>query len=302
MGGTLARPQDHWPALFGHPFWGRYPYFLPCAVSACLLFLAFFVLLFFLEETLSTKRGSKLTSTTPGISVDADIDQEALARKSMADIPLRSLLTLTIVIPIANYAMLAFLDIALLALLPLFFSTPTYLGGLGFSPSSIGSWLALFGVMDGLFQALFFARIVDWIGPKRLFCLSVSCFAPIMAIFPIMSWFVHAGGTGDYGITFALLSQLFLIVIWDTAFATIFMFITASAPAKNVLGAVNGLGQTTASMARAVGPALATSLFAFSKEHNLLNGNAVFLILAILGGLLRWLGSQLPDEIQNRDE
>jgi hypothetical protein len=24
--------------------------------------------------------------------------------------------------------------------------------------------------------------------------------------------------------------------------------------------------------------------------------------LVILGGLLRWLGSQLPDEIQNRDE
>jgi hypothetical protein len=80
------------------------------------------------------------------------------------------------------------------------------------------------------------------------------------------------------------------------------MFITTSAPAKNVLGAINGLGQTTASIARAVGPALATSLFALSKEHNLLHGNAVFLILVILGGLLRWLGSQLPDEIQNRDE
>ncbi|KAJ8595483.1 MFS general substrate transporter, partial [Rhizopogon salebrosus TDB-379] len=302
MGGTLARPQDHWPTLFGHSFWGRYPYFLPCAVSACLLFLAFFVLLFFLEETLSTKRRSKLKSTTSGISIDADIDREALTRKSMADMPLQSLLTPTIVIPIANYAMLAFLDIALLALLPLFFSTPTYLGGLGFSPSSIGSWLALFGVVDGLIQALFLARIVDWIGPKRLFCFSVSCFAPIMAIFPIMSWIVHASGAGDHAITFALLAQLVLIVVWDMAFATIFMFITASAPAKNVLGAINGLGQTTASVARAIGPALATSLFAFSKEHNLLYGNAVFLILVILGGLLRWLGSHLPDEIQNRDE
>jgi MFS family permease len=260
-----------------------------------------------------------LKSTTSGISIDADIDREALTRKSMADMPLQSLLTPTIVIPIANFAMLAFLDIALGALLPLFFSTPTYFGGLGFSPSSIGSWLALFGVMNGLTQALFFPRMVDWIGPKRLFCFSVSCFAPIMAIFPIMSWIVHASGAGDHAITFALLAQLALIAIWDMAFggyyngnpiitthlsiiATIFMFITASAPAKNVLGAINGLGQTTASMARAVGPALATSLFAFSKERNLLYGNAVFLILVILGGLLRWLGSQLPDEIQNRDE
>ena len=80
------------------------------------------------------------------------------------------------------------------------------------------------------------------------------------------------------------------------------MFITASAPSKNVLGAINGLGQTTASMARAVGPALATSLFAFSKEHNVLNGNAVYVVLILLSGILRWLGSQLPDEIQDRDE
>ena len=80
------------------------------------------------------------------------------------------------------------------------------------------------------------------------------------------------------------------------------MFITASAPTKNVLGAINGLGQTTASIARAVGPALATSLFAFSKEHNVLDGNAIYVILIILAGGFRWLGSQLPDEIQNRDE
>jgi hypothetical protein len=80
------------------------------------------------------------------------------------------------------------------------------------------------------------------------------------------------------------------------------MFITASAPTKNVLGSINGLGQTSASMARVVGPAFATSLFAFSKEHNILNGNAVYVVLIMLAGALRWLGSQLPDEIQDRDE
>jgi hypothetical protein len=47
---------------------------------------------------------------------------------------------------------------------------------------------------------------------------------------------------------------------------------------------------------------LTTSLFAASKEHNLLGGNAVFVILCMLACALRWLGSQLPDEIQDRDE
>ncbi|KAG2075681.1 MFS general substrate transporter [Suillus decipiens] len=297
IGGTLARPQDNWPGLFAHPFWSKYPYFLPCAVSACGLVLGFFVLLFFLEETLSTKRRPKLTAT---LGIGADIDNgESLSQKSM---PVRSLLTPTIVIPIANYAMLALLDIALMALLPLFLSTPTYLGGLGFTPSRIGSWMAIFAMADGVVQALFFAKIVDWVGPKRLFTVAVSCFTPVMLMFPVMSWLVHTRGMVDYTTAFALISQLVLMVMWDMAYGTVFMFITASAPAKNVLGAVNGLSQTSASMARVIGPAFATSLFAVSKEHNILNGNAVYVVLIILAGVLRWLGSQLPDEIQDRDE
>jgi hypothetical protein len=80
------------------------------------------------------------------------------------------------------------------------------------------------------------------------------------------------------------------------------MFITASAPSNNVLGAINGLGQTSASIARTVGPALSTSLFAFSKEHNVLNGNAVYVVLIMLAVGLRWLASQLPGEIRDRDE
>jgi hypothetical protein len=80
------------------------------------------------------------------------------------------------------------------------------------------------------------------------------------------------------------------------------MFVTASAPANNVLGAVNGLSQTSVSIARAIGPTLATSLFAFSKDNNVLNGNAVYVILIIVASALRWLASKLPDEIQDRDE
>ncbi|KAG1745995.1 major facilitator superfamily domain-containing protein [Suillus paluster] len=303
MGGMLARPQDHWPGLFTNPFWGKYPYFLPCVVSTCLLLLAFFMLLRFLEETLSTKRRPKLTSTTLGVSNSANSDgQEAFAQQSMANMPLRSLLTPAIVVPIANYAMLCFLDMSFRAILPLFLSTPTDLGGLGLAPSSIGSWLAFCGIVDGVFQGLFFAKIVDRFGPKHSFCVSVSCFAPLMLVFPIMSWLVHARGIVDYAIMYALLVQLVLTVTWDMAFGTALMFITASAPAKNVLGVVNGLCQTSGAVARAVGPALATSLFAFSKEHNLLNGNAVYVVFIMLAGVLRWLGSQLPDEIQDRDE
>ncbi|KAJ8589726.1 MFS general substrate transporter [Rhizopogon salebrosus TDB-379] len=305
VGGMLARPQDHWPTLFAHRFWNKYPYFLPCAMAACLLILALFIMLFFLEETLPTKRRQNLALAAIAVSYDpaGGDGLEALAPRYMADsVPLKSLLIPTVVIPIANYAMLAFLDISLRALFPLIFSTPIYLGGLGFAPASIGSWLALFGIVDGVFQALFFAKMVDWLGPKRLFCVSVSCFAPVMAVFPIISWLASARGMVDHAITFTLLGQLVLIVLWDMSFGIIFLFITASAPSQNVLGAINGLGQTSAAMARAFGPALATSLFAFSKEHNILNGNAIYVIFIILAGGLRWLALQLPDKLHDRGE
>ncbi|KAG1742486.1 major facilitator superfamily domain-containing protein [Suillus lakei] len=307
MGGTLARPQDHWPALFSGSFWGKYPYFLPCAVAACLLVLALVVISIFLEETLTTKRRSKFTSTT--VVISSSPDRESLAQKSMANMPLRSLLTPAVVIPIANYAMLAFLNVSFMVLLPLFFSAPTYLGGLGFDPASIGSWMALFGITDAVFQAFFCASIVDWVGPKRLFCVSVSCCAPVMVMFPIISWILRVRGEVDHVVThmaYVIWCVLHKIVLslQVTLFVagTIFMFITASAPTNDVLGAINGLAQTSASVACAVGPALATSLFAASKEHNLLGGNAVFVVLIILASGFRWLAWQLPDEIQDRDE
>ncbi|KAF8545595.1 hypothetical protein OG21DRAFT_1395179, partial [Imleria badia] len=47
-------------------------------------------------------------------------------------------------------------------------------------------------------------------------------------------------------------------------------------------GSVNGLSQSFTSAARAIGPALTTSLFALSKEYNVLGGNLVYVTLATL--------------------
>lgn len=239
----------------------------------------------------------------------------------MANVPLRLLLIPSIIIPLANQTLLAFLDICIFALMPLFYSTPNYLGGLGFAPPAIGSWMALFGILDGLFQALFFAKVVDRLGPKRTFYIGISCFAPIMIMFPVMSWLIFSRGN-DYMVMIALVCQLVLIVMWDLSLgegsvivclycrqyrahsqpASIFMFITASAPAKNVLGAINGMGQMTSSIAHAVGPMFAASIFAFSKDHNILGGHAVFVVLCIPAVGMLWLASYLPKELQNRDE
>ena len=75
------------------------------------------------------------------------------------------------------------------------------------------------------------------------------------------------------------------------------MYVTASAPNKRSLGATNGLSQTTASIARAVGPAMASSLFSVSVQHNLLGGYAVYAITFVLSCFALLLAQHLPPEV-----
>lgn len=150
--------------------------------------------------------------------VESDLEQSI--PKVGPPIPLRDLLVPSIIYPVACYAVLGYLDISLKSLLPLFFSTPIRYGGLGLSPSSIGLWLGLLGFADGIFQLLFLAKLVDRMGPKRLFCTTILWYIPLMLLFPLMSWIVQTRGVVDAWIYACLVAQLALIVFWDIAFGT----------------------------------------------------------------------------------
>jgi hypothetical protein len=80
------------------------------------------------------------------------------------------------------------------------------------------------------------------------------------------------------------------------------MCITASAPNKRSLGATNGLSQMAVSTSRAIGPALSTSLFSFSVQHNILGGYGVYLLLAILVALALVLANFLPTHFPGDDD
>jgi len=66
---------------------------------------------------------------------------------------------------------------------------------------------------------------------------------------------------------------------------TIFLFIRSAAPTPAALGATNGLSQTMASLMRTIGPACATSLYAASKEHQLLGGNLIYVVLLLISAV-----------------
>ena len=135
---------------------------------------------------------------------------------------MRTVLTRPVLISIANYGALALADIAFIAFLPLFLSTPVTLGGLGLSPPTIGTILGALGVLDGLFQALFFARAVDAWGAKRVYQAGIAAFVPLYALFPAMNAVARARGDGGGeigGVVWALvILQLGMVCVMDMAF------------------------------------------------------------------------------------
>lgn len=133
---------------------------------------------------------------------------------------MRAILVPPVLISVANYALLAIMDIAYRAIQPLFYSTPIELGGLGLSPASIGMAMGAYGIMNGILQALFFARLVRRWGPKVIFCAGMLIFIPLFAMFPVIN--VLARQRGLSNLVWAVVAlQLALAVVMDMAFGAL---------------------------------------------------------------------------------
>ncbi|TBU27875.1 MFS general substrate transporter [Dichomitus squalens] len=283
IGGQLAKPHDRWPNVFTHPFWIEYPYFLPCAAAALFSAFCFVITVLFLKETVKKRR----PSSESGLTVPGEDEGPP---------PLRSVLTRPVVLSIANYGVLALVEIAFLVLMPLFLSTPIALGGLGLKPPTIGAILGTLGIADGILQALFFARLIDAWGPKRVFQLGLSMFAPLYALYPLMNLYARVHGL-TWVVWMMVGVQQLLLVIMDMSFGAIFLFITSSVPDSRLLGATNGVAQVVAAVVRAIGPAASTSLFATSLERNWLGGYGVYAILIPFSVILSIVSTLLPREM-----
>jgi len=96
----------------------------------------------FLEETIKPPRHTSVNSSEG-------------ARNSPS---IRSLLTPPVVISIINYCVSAFMGVCVFPLLPLFYSTPIEIGGLGLDPFQIAICLSGYGIANGVIQILFFCQ------------------------------------------------------------------------------------------------------------------------------------------------
>ena len=269
---------------------------------------------------------SLLTQTAPkreSRRSAAECREGPKVRRADEPVPLRELLVYPVVISISNYVFLAFLNISLSALLPLFLAMPLEIGGLNLSPPIIGCIIGSYGAASAIFQAIYFARIVRHWGERRIFIVAMSTFMPVFLLLPLINFVARGWGQLSFGVCILVGILLIMIASMDLGYGAlkhvhlhrggnnlvsffrsgvIFMFITASSPNKRSLGATNGLSQMTVSIARAIGPALSTSLFSFSVENNIIGGFGVYVVFATLSVLALWLATCLPSKMWEEDE
>jgi MFS family permease len=107
---------------------------------------------------------------------------------------LRYLLTRRVLMATANYSFLSLVDISVRAIQPLFLSTPIPLGGLGLDPAKIGTILSCYGILNGLAQVFFFAKVHDRYGSKMTFMSGIIAAVPVFASFPLINALAKAQG------------------------------------------------------------------------------------------------------------
>jgi len=218
-------------------------------------------------------------------------------------LPLRALLTRPVVVSIANYCVIALLDIIGGALIPLVWSTSVEFGGLGMNPASIGLWMGGYGLINGVFQFVALPRVIGRFGPRRVFITSILCYVPIYMMFPFENLALRHSSHGLYPIAGLLIMlQLTATSLSSMGLGAIFMYISTAAPNKRSLGATNGIAQTMVSIQRSVGPAAAASLFAFSLEKNILGGNFAYVVMLAVVWVGLGVAVRLPKETWKHNE
>lgn len=294
IGGALSRPAERYPNTFGNSeFLKKYPYFLPCAVPATFSALAWVLSFVFLKETVSspvTFRSLLTKKSDPSPSV-VEIDE---AEKPY---PLRRLMTRPVLLSVLNYATLSLVDIAYRAMQPLFLSTPVSNGGLGLPPPAIGRILMYFGILNAIFQLIFFARIHALLGTKKLFISGLLCGIPMFVLFPVTSTLARAYGVGRVVYLSVALQIVFALGV-NSSYGCIFIYLSASSPNRASLGATNGLAQLLVSITRAIGPVVTTSLFSLSLAEGYLGGGMVYLVLLGVSVMSIAFATALPRQVR----
>ncbi|CAE6469536.1 unnamed protein product [Rhizoctonia solani] len=306
LGGFLSHPAERYPSILGYKPFRQYPYLLPCLVGSAFSAIGLIAGVLFLEESLpknklstsnNPERRPLLTSPSQAYSQYSvstigpvqssrppspdgcgsaanETEKEAPTVKEMMGIPsIRKILI--------SYGFMAYVTVSINAVLVLWLYTPAKSGGVGFSSAEIGSTLTLSGIFGTIIAVTVFPPLERRVGAVLLYRFGMVMQVLNVLAFPVGHALALSGGRK--GAYLGVAGVLIVRCIASMVFVCNMLLVTRSAPCRRALGTINGLAQMVASASRAIGPATATSLFAFSVKNGSLGGNLVWIVLSLVG-------------------
>jgi MFS family permease len=254
----------------------------------------------------SSSLSSAPSEDAPTLALDPDLesDQDTVCSESEDGVDVeppvsfKSVLVPDVLIPILNYAFVTFLDSSFVVLAPLAYTTSVSAGGMGLTPPDVGFILFCAGLVNIPFP-LCVPKLIERFGPRRCYLTGMSSFFWGFGGLWLLSRWTEMNGHATGLIRAILPVHYMTYYLLDTLpYVTADLFVINGVPSKSVMGTANGLCQTAKTIGRTLGPVFATSLFSFSKAHNVLEGHLVYLVLLLIASVALRTACYLPNEFK----
>ena len=136
-----------------------------------------------------------------------------------------------------------------------------FVGGFGLDTKTIGVIMSVQGVYSLLSNYLIVPPVTRRLGSLRLFRILAFSYFALYLVTPYVVLLPES----------FRMPAIYLLVIWKCTFSTMAypsnaILLANSAPSKSVLGTINGIAASTASLCRALGPTLSGFLYAMGLQ------------------------------------
>ncbi|KAH8823947.1 major facilitator superfamily domain-containing protein [Flagelloscypha sp. PMI_526] len=279
IGGIFSEPAHNWPNTLGKiELFQNRPYLLPCIISGILCLIGFGFALVGLEETHPSFKSSSVLKSPRSDRTTISLVPHARSVKDS----LSTLFTRDVTLVLVASGFYAICVMSLRALQALIWSTSIENGGLGFNAFTIGTINTAFGIPNAVFQFLVLGKLMRHLGSKRAMLSFFILSFLALGLYPLQTHFAQQAGAVDWRVWSVIVIQLLCMSCKALGFASLLIFAVEVAQSPACIGLVQGTVQTTSVLMRGVAPALATSLFAYSIEHEVWGGYMVYVVLGMI--------------------
>ncbi|KAF1845139.1 MFS general substrate transporter [Cucurbitaria berberidis CBS 394.84] len=225
---------------------------------------------------------------------------------------IRQAFTKQVCLTVVCYGILAFHTISLEQLLPILMSKaePTkddqhlpfrFKGGFGWSTQTNGAFLAVQGVLQMFAQVIVFPWLSRRLGSLRTFWITLCLYPVLYLLAPYLA--LLPTNLRVPGLMVLLVGK---VTFQSLSYPSLAIILTNSSPSKRVLGTLNGVAMSAASISRGFGPTISGAMDSLGDTRGM-SGLAWWTIAAV--ALLGWLpgfamreGNKRPAFLDQEDE